>query len=70
MSLEMFFDKKITKISQLKEGMEYIFDKDIYHLCEIKDNRFTFVTMCGTYVANKSMIEQHLKEGIFTIKNY
>ncbi len=69
MGCEIFLDKKITKLEQMQEGVEYVFDNEINHLVEIHSNRFTFVTMCGTYVANKAMMEKHIKEGVFTIKN-
>lgn len=68
MGCEILLDKKITKIGQLKEGIAYVFDNEINVLVEMKPNRFVFTTMCGTYVANKAMIEKHIKEGVFTIK--
>lgn len=69
MENEFILDKKITKIEDLQEGVMYVFDNEINQLVEIKPNRFVFMTMCGTYVANRAAIENHLKTGIFTIKN-
>lgn len=68
MGCEIFLDEPITKISQLVEGKEYVFDNELYQLIEIKDNRFVFVTMYGTYVANKAMMEQHIKYGVKPVR--
>ena len=59
---------RIKKLEDLREGDGYFIDNELHQLVLKEENRYVFQTMLGTYVANKAMMEQHMRAGIFTLK--
>lgn len=59
---------RIKNLEDLQEGDGYFIDFELHQLVLKEENRYVFQTILGTYVANKAMMEQHMRAGIFTLK--
>lgn len=67
--MNVLLGKRIKRIKEIEKEKELWFDNEVYVLVAQEPNRWVFQCMTGTYVVNDRQLEQHLKEGIFEIKN-
>lgn len=67
--MRVLLGKQIKSEKDMKIGQEYWIDNEIHVLTARDNNRYEFATMYGTYIANRVMIDSHIKEGIFLIKS-
>lgn len=66
--MNFYRSERLQKLSELTVGDGYFIDNELQQLISKEETKYVFSGMYGTYVANRPMMETHLKEGIFTVK--